>query len=186
MLEWIQLRRASVLETTLYLRDLHSDRVHRGSDITRDTGSHIAALIAHVDRAIVALSAQLSIVLKAHTRNTCAGQSWEHEIRKPRVSCFVFRVYRYKVTNTMAPSQNTKNLNKHEKIENSIDALIQVVCIALCNASYIALCPFILRHYCLFPLILLLQQISILSLCFQIDSILIINIFYLMILEFLC
>ena len=60
VLEWIQARRASVLETALYLRDLHADRVRRASDIGRDTGPHIGALIAYVDRAIATLSAQLT------------------------------------------------------------------------------------------------------------------------------
>ena len=66
-LEWIQARRASVLETALYLRDLHTERVRRASDIGRDTGPHIEALIANVDRAIATPSAQL-LSPTTHTR----------------------------------------------------------------------------------------------------------------------
>ena len=44
------------------------------------------------------------------------------ETRKPSVSCFMFRVYRYKHDDLKLKHAKTiKNLNKHEKIENSIE-----------------------------------------------------------------
>ena len=67
-------------------------------------------------------------------------QSWEHDTRKLRVSCFV-----YIDTNSMIPSQNSKqtqtdftNTIKHEKLKNSNT----IVWILLCDASYIAF-----RHF---------------------------------------
>ena len=55
--------------------------------------------------------------LSTQCTTTVLYQSWKHETRKPCVSSFVFRVYRYNITNTRTPRENTKQTRKQSKHE---------------------------------------------------------------------
>ena len=58
----------------------------------------------------------LDVYVCVHTMCVCV---WEHETRKPRVSCLVFRVYRYKHENLKSKHEtNTKKVETRYKHEN--------------------------------------------------------------------
>ena len=75
-------------------------------------------------------------------------RSWEHETRKRRVSCSVFRVYRYKHENPKSKHEtNTKKVKtrkKHENLKN-LHINLHLNFLSSINHCFLAFRPF-LRH----------------------------------------